>query len=98
MAKKRILKKEIDYTFGDFFFDLLICQHFIPDVDKSKVESIMSYISTTNKEFICRVQHSPKGNKKQVKQYYNKLYQDLDNAFEKISKDIEALNPCPDKK
>lgn len=97
MAKRRILKKEIDYIFGDFFFDLLICQHFIPDVDESKVESIMSYISTTNKEFICRAHHSPKGNKKQVKQYYSKLYQDLDNAFEQISKDIEALNPSPDK-
>lgn len=97
MAKRRILKKEIDYTFGDFFFDLLICQHFIPDVDNSKVESIMSQISAANKEFICRVHHAPKKNQKEVKQYYRKLYQDIDNVIDQISEDIDALNTSPDK-
>lgn len=93
MAKKRILKKEIYYLFEDLFFDLLICQHFIPNVNKSNVESILLHISEANIEFICRAHHSPnRKNKKETKQYYDKLFLDLDNTVKQISKDIEALN------
>lgn len=98
MAKRRILKKEIYYTFGDLFFDVLIYMHFQPDADKAKVELILSKISEANSEFICRAHHSPKGkDKKEIKRYYNKLYQELDNSVEQILKEIESLTNCPDK-
>lgn len=98
MAKKRILKKEIYYIFGDMLFDVLICQHLSPNIDETKVETIISQINQRCNDFICRAQHTPnKENKQVVKQYYKKLIQDFDNEIEQISLEIEALNSCSDK-
>ena len=98
MAKKRILKKEIYYIFGDMLFDVLISQHLAPKINESKVESIISRINQSCSEFISRAQHTPnKENKQIVKQYYKKLIQDFDHEIELISLEIESLNSSPDK-
>jgi hypothetical protein len=92
MAKRRILKKEIGYSFGNLFFDMLIYKCFRSDIDTEKVEEIMSSVSELSDEFILRAHHAPShGNKKEVKQYYRKLYKDLNASLDEISKEIEQL-------
>ena len=99
MAKRRILKKEIYYIFGDMLFDTLICQYLTPKADLAKIESLISQINQSCVDFICRAHHAPnKKNKSSVKQYYKKLMSDLDHEIEKLSQEIEALSSCPEAK
>ena len=99
MAKRRILKKEIYYTFGDMLFDTLIYQYLAPKENQEKVESLISRINQCCNEFICRAHHAPnKKNKSSVKQYYKKLLLDLDHEIEQFSQEIEALSNDPNTK
>ncbi|MDR0844253.1 MAG: hypothetical protein LBN71_03455 [Tannerella sp.] len=93
MAKRRLLKKEISYSFGNLFFDMLVYKCFQPDVDAEKVEALMTSVSEWNSEFISRAHHAPsRGNKKDVKQYYRKLYTDLDATLDTLSDELKQLD------
>ena len=92
MAKRRDLKKDIDYLSGDLMMETLLCS-LQPKCDKAKLEDIMTHIVSMSNEFRRRIQH-PAGNanKKLIKQYYKKIREDFDAEIEKIYAEIVSLN------
>ena len=92
MAKRRDLKKAIDYLSGDLMMETLLCS-LQPKFDKAKVEEIMARIVNMSDEFRGRIQH-PAGNanKQLVKQYYKKVREDFDTEVDKIYAEIVSLN------
>ena len=92
MAKRRDLKKAIDYLSGDLMMETLLCS-LQPKFDKAKIEKIMAHIESMSAEFRGRIQH-PAGNanKQLVKQYYKKVREDFDAEVDKIYSEIVSLN------
>ncbi|MEG1543248.1 MAG: hypothetical protein RR382_01810 [Tannerellaceae bacterium] len=93
MAKRRILKKDISCVAGELFSEVLICKAFIPGVTQEKAEVVMTRILDMQDEFIRRA-HRPDGkdNKTLVKEYYRKLWVDLQTEMDAISVEINALS------
>ena len=92
MAKRRDLKKAMDYLSGDLMMETMLCS-LQPKFDKAKIEEIMARIVSLSTEFRERIQH-PDGsaNKKIVKQYYKKVREDFDAEVDKIYEEIVSLN------
>ena len=92
MAKRRDLKKIIDYLSGELIMEALLCS-LRPKYDKIKIEEIISKISNMNTEFKTRIQHpSGNSNKRLTSQYYNKLRDDFDAEVDKIYMELLSLN------
>lgn len=93
MAKKRILKKNINCIASELFTDALLCNLFLKEVNKDKMESLMSRIIEMEETFIRRAHHpDAKENKALVKKYYNKLLADLQEETNAIGKELETLS------
>ena len=92
MAKRRDLKKAIDYLSGELMMETLLCS-LQPKHDREKIEKIMSRICKMSDEFRGRIQH-PDGidNKQLVKNYYKKIRKDFDAEVDKIYTEIMMLN------
>ena len=92
MAKRRDLKKAIDYTSDDLMMETLLCS-LQPEFDKAKLEEIMARIVSMSTEFRDRIQH-PGGNanKQIVKQYYKKVREDFNTEVDKIYTELMLLN------
>ncbi|MDR2915284.1 MAG: hypothetical protein LBV74_10710 [Tannerella sp.] len=92
MAKRRDLKKAVDYLSGELMMETLLCS-LQPKIDKTKLEAIMAHIGSMSAEFRGRIQH-PAGsdNKQLVKQYYKKIRQDFDAEVDKIYTELMSLN------
>ena len=84
MAKRKVLKKRINYIVGELFAECLIngknC------ADQAKVNDVLADILNTKNEFISRISHTQPGN---VKGFYKKLIQDF-NA--KANELIDAIS------
>ena len=84
MAKRKVLKKRINYIVGELFAESLIngknC------ADQAKVNDVLADILNTQNEFISRISHTQPGN---VKGFYKKLIQDF-NA--KANELIDAIS------
>ena len=84
MAKRKVLKKRINYIVGELFAECLIngknC------ADQAKVHDVLADILNTQNEFISRISHTQPGN---VKGFYKKLIQDF-NA--KANELIDAIS------
>ncbi len=92
MAKRRDLKKAIDYLSGELMMETLLCS-LQPKVDKARLEEIMAQICNMSAEFRERIQH-PAGsaNKQLIKQYYKKIREDFDTEVDKIYTELLSLN------
>jgi hypothetical protein len=92
MAKRRTLKKYIEYMTGDLFAEVLIYEMLHPDTDQVKTGRLLENICLLQAEFTRRA-HKPDGkdNKTLVKEYYNKLLVDFETKIEAIIQEIEAL-------
>jgi len=92
MAKRRDLKKAVDYLSGELMMETLLCS-LQPKFDKAKLEEIMARVCRLNTEFRQRVQHpAGNGNKQLVKQYYKKVREDFDTEVDKIYTELMSLN------
>ena len=84
MAKRKVLKKRINYIVGELFAECLIngknC------ADQAKVNDVLADILNTQNEFISRISQTQPGN---VKGFYKKLIQDF-NA--KANELIDAIS------
>ena len=84
MAKRKVLKKRINYIVGELFAECLIngknC------ADQAKVNDVLADILNTQNEFISRISHTQPGT---VKGFYKKLIQDF-NA--KANELIDAIS------
>ena len=62
MAKRRELKKNVNYIAGELFSECLINSKFIPGTDKKKADELMVEIMKMQDEFISRISHTDPGN------------------------------------
>lgn len=93
MAKRRKLKKDIGYVAGDLFAETLFCKLYIPGVNKEKAEAVMARILDMQDDFIRRANHPDgKENKTLVKEYYRKLWVDLQTEVDAIATEIGELS------
>ena len=92
MAKRKDLKKAIDYLSGDLMMETLLCS-LQPKFDKAKLEEIIARIVRMAEEFRERIQHpAGTGDKQLVKKYYKKLREDFDTEVDNIYTELMLLN------
>lgn len=93
MAKRKKLKQIINYVAGELFIEALLFKQVIPGVNQEKAEALMSRIIDVQTDFVLRA-GSPdaKHNKTLVKEYYRKLYVDLQTEIDAIAQEIAELN------
>jgi len=92
MAKRRELKKDIEYVSSGLLVETMICM-LQPNADMAKLEETSSRVLALNDEYIKRAQHpSGNANKPLVKQYYKKLREDFDAEVDKIYAELMSLN------
>ncbi|NCC09728.1 MAG: hypothetical protein EOM31_04350 [Bacteroidia bacterium] len=89
MANRRDLKKNVNYIAGELFQECLVQSMFIPGIDKTKLDELMSSVLVMQDEFISRINHTEPGN---VKKFYKKFYIDFDQKVNEIIEAIEKLN------
>lgn len=93
MAKRRDLKKNINYVAGELFSEVLVCKMLVPGVDKEKAEVLITRILDMQDDFLSRAQRPDgKDNKTLVREYYRKLYVDLRTQINAIANEIGELN------
>lgn len=93
MAKRRNLKKDIGYVAGDLFAEALFCKLYIPGVEKEKADILLSRILDMQDDFIRRANRPDgKDNKTLVKEYYRKLWLDLQTEVDAIATQIGELS------
>lgn len=83
MAKRRVLKKRINYIVGELFAECLINGK--NSADQAKVNDVLANILNAQNEFISRISHTQPGN---VKGFYKKLIQDFND---KVNELIDAI-------
>ena len=89
MAKRRELKKNVNYIAGELFSERLINSKFIPGTDKKKADELMVEIMKMQDEFISRISHTEPGN---VKGFYKKFRSDFNAKVNEIIDAIAKLN------
>ena len=91
MAKRRNLKKDIDYLCDELRIESLGCL-LQPDFDEEKYTALLTSIEKLNDEFRSRVQGaSVKADNRLAKQYYKQLREDFNAEVEKIYEELKSL-------
>lgn len=92
MAKRRFLKKDINYVTGELFSEILVCRLYIPGTDKEQADVLMTRVLDMQDDFLARAQRPDgKDNKTLVKEYYRKLRVDLQTSVNAIATEIGTL-------
>ena len=81
MAKRRELKKNVNYIAGELFSECLI--------NRKKADELMVEIMKMQDEFISRISHTEPGN---VKGFYKKFRSDFNAKVNEIIDAIAKLN------
>ena len=89
MAKRRELKKNVNYIAGELFSECLINSMFVPGTDKAKADELMAETLKMQDEFISRISHTEPGN---VKGSYKKFHVDFNAKVNEIIDAIAKLN------
>ncbi|MBQ8674412.1 MAG: hypothetical protein IJ511_10335 [Bacteroides sp.] len=89
MAKRRELKKKVNYIASELFVECLLQAKCTPDADREKVDKLLSDILDLQNEFLARISHTEPGN---VKGFYKKLHSDFNNQVENIIAGMSELN------
>jgi len=91
MASRRGLKKDLNYIYSDLMLDAFSAYQASEKSDDKAASALLKKISDSFSEFKKRASHTDgKGNKKIVKAYYKKLWDD-------VLKDILALSEATEK-
>lgn len=85
MAKRRELKKKVNYIASELFMECLVNKLYVPGTDKDKADQLMGEILTMQNDFLSRISQTEPGN---AKGFYKKLQADFDAKVQEI---IEAL-------
>ena len=89
MAKRRELKKNVNYIAGELFSECLINSMFVPGTDKAKADELMAEILKMQDEFISRISHTEPRNEKG---FYKKFRVDFNAKVNEIIDAIAKLN------
>ncbi len=89
MAKRRDLKKNVNYVAGELFAECAVHRMLFPNIDKQQIDNLMTEILKMQDEFIKRISYTEPGN---VKGFYKKFHTDFSNKVNEIIEGIEKLN------
>ncbi len=89
MAKRKDLKKNINYICGELFTECVVVSNFSPNVDMQKAADLMTEILAMQNEFVSRISHTGKGSEKL---FYKKLYAEFNEKVQDIIGKLQALN------
>jgi len=91
MAKRRDLKKDIDYLCDELRLESLGCL-LQPEIDDAKYAELLERIEQLNVEFRSRVQGaSVKADSRLAKHYYKQLREDFNVEAEKLYAELKSL-------
>ena len=89
MAKRRILKKRVNYIVGELFAECIVLQYIVPNIDSSKVDALMVNILETQDDFVSRISHTEPGN---VKGFYKAFHRDFQAKVDAIIDEIGKMH------
>ena len=89
MAKRKDLKKNINYICSELFAECVALNHYKIGVKQEDVDNVMMRILFMQNEFINRISHTQPGN---AAAYYKKLQTDFNAQVEDIVTIISQLN------
>ena len=93
MAKRRNLKKDINYLSYDIISECFTYNYLFPEKNEDKIKEIIADTIKMRNEFITRVNHvDGKNSKKLTKQHFQKLHKDLFAKTENIVDQLNNLN------
>ncbi len=88
MAKRRDLKKNVNYIASELFAECVAQRVLFPNVDKNELDRLMTEVLSMHTEFISRISHTEPGN---VKGFYKKFNLDFSNKVNEIIDGLEKL-------
>lgn len=88
MASRRELKKNVNYITGELFAECLVNSR-SENVDKEKVDQILTQILVMQDEFVSRISHTEPGN---VQAFYKKFRSDFNKKVDEIIDAITKLS------
>jgi hypothetical protein len=92
MAKRRDLKKTVEYLSGELMAETLFCS-LQPEADRAKPGEIMVRICEMHNEYRRRIQNPPaRADKQPARQYYRKLREDFNAEADRIYGELMLLN------
>lgn len=110
MSNKRTLKKQIRYICGDVAAECILAKHFIPGIDKDKINEALSRVAALQETAISRanvVFDKVPGDfaneaeyRKARKEYFAKAFKSLNKGFEtELEVVVKEMNSAmPNKK
>jgi len=91
MAKRRNLKKDVDYLCDELRLESLGCL-LQPEINDAKYTKLLERIDWLNTEFRSRIQSaSVKADSRLAKQYYKQLREDFNAEVEEIYAELKSL-------
>lgn len=89
MAKRRTLKKHVNYVIGELFAECTVVARFVPGVDATKADEVMVHILNVQDDFVSRISHTEPGN---VKGFYKAFRADFKAQVEALIDEIGSLH------
>lgn len=87
MAKRKTLKKNINYICSELFAECVALTHYV-DIKQEDVDNVMVRILLMHDEFVSRISHTEPEN---VKGFYKKLRMDFNAQVSDIISTISQL-------
>lgn len=93
MASRKTLKKAIHSEVEEMLFDLSILHTIAPEERQPAIEEIISKVIDSENDFIARISHTDgKGERKLVRNYYNKLREEYIQFANEIEGEVQKLS------
>ncbi len=89
MAKRRELKKAINFLCGELFAECVAVMHYQKPVPQGDIDNVMTSILTLQDDMLNRVSHVEPGMKASA--YFKKLREDMVSQTDEIVEQIKAL-------
>ena len=89
MAKRRDLKKGINFLCGELFAECVAIMHYQKPTPQEDVDNVMTSILNLQDDMLSRVSHVEPGMK--AKDYFKKLRADMLSHTDEIVEHIKAL-------
>lgn len=89
MAKRRLLKKRVNYIVGELFCECLVVSKLFPEIESEKLDVLLTRILKLQDDIVSRISHTQPGN---VKGFYQTLRRDFQTEVNTIIEEITQLH------
>ena len=89
MAKRRDLKKAINFLCGELFAECVAVMHYQKSIPQDDIDQVMTRILRLQDDMLNRVSHAEPGMK--ASEYFRKLRTDMVTQTDEIVEHIKAL-------